>query len=141
MLQEVRTCSSPDSFNESTKYRKFEHRFHWSENTENRSPWVRQRTKEITDHVNGLFETQEHEMSGKNSEDVCQEDSKTEITREDNGETDDDDDGITYEMASAFCDSFFGPDNVDTSKNQCSSLSNGLKWTRLYKKLVNYGQL
>lgn len=135
MLQEIR--APPNAFNESVKYHTFEHRFHWSENIENHSPWVRQRTKEITDHVNGLFETQKHNISEKDSESISQF-SKAETAVENPSETDDDD-GITYEMASALCNSFMEPDKRNAPENQCSS--DELKWTRLYQKLVNYGQL
>jgi hypothetical protein len=88
--------------------------------------------------VNGLFETQKREISKKDSENISQ-CSEVETAGQDHSETDDDDDGITYEMASALCDSLIKPDKRNASENQCPS--DELKWTRLYRKLVNYGQL
>ncbi|VVC39618.1 Hypothetical protein CINCED_3A025068 [Cinara cedri] len=115
----------------------FEHRFHWSENIEYCSPWVEDRSREIFNHVNeiGLFGAQREEIGhdDKNISDISKDDS---IRDDCTSETDD---GITYAVASRFCDILMKHNKTtdDKSKCQCSS-DEQFKWTKLYEKLGNY---
>jgi len=114
-----------------------EHRFHWSENIEYCSPWVRYRAKEIADYVNGLYEAKKKSEILENNTEKIHEDLKSELVHEDCSETNDD---ITYEIASKLCDTFLKHDETNMSKNQCSN-DEHFKWSKLYQKLINYGQL
>lgn len=114
-----------------------EHRFHWSENIEYCSPWVRQRAKEIANHVNGLFEVKKKSEESENDSEKIHKDLKSEVVYEDCGEIDDD---ITYKIASKLCDTFLKHDETNVSDNQCPD-GEHFKWSNLYQKLINYGQL
>lgn len=112
----------------------FEAIFHWSENIEHRSPWVKDRSIEIANYVNGLFETKERETSKSGSNDVSK-DIETEVVSEDCGETDD---NITYEVASRLCDALVKQNETKKSERNPCSPDEHLKWTHLYQKLVKY---
>ncbi|XP_003246208.1 uncharacterized protein LOC100569697 [Acyrthosiphon pisum] len=117
-----------------------EHRFHWSENIEYCSPWVRQRAKEIADHVNGLglFDVKKKSEVSENDSKQIHKDLKSEVVNEDSEEINDD---ITYKIASKLCDTFLKHDETNTSdNNQCPNDEN-FKWSRLYQKLIHYKQL
>jgi len=114
-----------------------EHRFHWSENIEYCSPWVRHRAKEIADHVNGLFEVKKKFEVSKNDSNKVHKDLKSEVVHEDRDEIDDD---ITYKIASKLCDTFLKHDESNMSDNQCPN-DKHFKWSKLYQKLIHYGQL
>jgi len=102
---------------------------------------VRHRAKEIADHVNGLglFEAEKKsEVSENDSKKIHHKDLKSEVVHEDSEEIDDD---ITYKIASQLCDTFLKHDETNVSdNNQCSNDEN-FKWSKLYQKLINYGQL
>jgi len=114
-----------------------EHRFHWSENIEYCSPWVRHRSKEIANHVNKLFEAKKKSEILENDSKKIQTDLKSEIIDKDCGEIDN---NITYEIASKLCDTFLKHDETNVLNNQCLS-DKHFKWSNLYQKLINYGQL
>lgn len=145
MQDERRNASA---LNDRPVYRQFEHRFHWSENIEQSSPWVRQRTKEIFNHVNSLLDTQNRDMSRSGPRKTSG-NSEANVVRGNcvGGETDDDDDSgvITYEIARKVCDTMMKRDETEdkvlSPQCQCSSNNGCFKWTELYTKLVNYGQL
>jgi len=115
-----------------------EHRFHWSENIEYCSPWVRYRAKEIANHVNGLFEAKKKSEVPENDSKKIHKDLKPEVVDKDCGEIDDD--IITYEIASKMCDTFLKHDETNVSDNYCLK-DEHFKWSNLYQKLINYGQL
>lgn len=123
--------------NNHPKYRQFEQQFHWSQNIEHCSPWVRQRSKEIYNHVSGLLEQRKTEVSEELSEEISNdlfaENQETDIVRDESSITND---GITYEIASKLCNTFIKHDETNTTENLCSCDDN-FKWTKLYQKLVN----
>lgn len=128
-------------------YRQFVHRFHWSENIEHSSPWVRHRTREIFNHVSKLLETQKRDTSEIGGQKTFG-NSAANAVRGNGvvGETDDDDSAmVTCELASKLCDAIVKHDEtggkVLSPQRQCSRNDGRFKWTELYTKLVNRGQL
>lgn len=125
------------------QYCHFQHRFHWSENIENGSPWVRHRTKEIFDHVNskGLFDAQRQETLSNGPGEISL-GSTSDTACDDCDETCG---YITYEVASKLCGSLKkhnnnNNNNIIISESRCP-LSEHFKWTKLYRELVNHGAL
>jgi len=124
-----------------------EHRFHWSENIEYCSPWVRHRAKEIADHVNGLglFEVKKKSEVSENDSNKMHKELKSEVVHHEDTEEINDD--ITYKIASKLCNTFLKHDetNVWNNNNQCPNYQclndENFKWSKLYQKLINYGQL
>jgi len=101
---------------------------------------VRHRAKEIADHVDGLglFEVKKESELSENDSKKMHNDLKSEVVHEDSEKIDDD---ITYKIASKLCDTFLKHDETNVlDNNQCPNDEN-FKWSKLYQKLINYGQL
>jgi len=104
---------------------------------------VRHRAKEIANHVNGLFEVKKKsEVSEKDSKKTHKDLKSAEVVHEDRDEIDDD---ITYKIASKLCDTFLKHDETNVSDDQCPNYQclndEQFKWSKLYQKLINCGQL
>lgn len=98
---------------------------------------MRHRAKEIANYVNGLNKVQKKSEVLENDTEKIPQGLKSEVVREDCSETDD---NITYEIASKLFDTFLKHDETNESKNQCTN-DEHFKWSKLYQKLINYGQL
>lgn len=131
------------------KYCQFTHKFHWSKNIDHGSEWVKHRTREIAEHVSKLFPDDTHETPNTRSDETTRDTGSDVVDRyHDRGidETgDDQNDDVTYELASKFYDTLARDDRTkrDDGKtgnrkpeSRCTSNEQG-KWAELYKKFVD----
>ncbi|XP_050529710.1 uncharacterized protein LOC126899156 [Daktulosphaira vitifoliae] len=118
------------------KYPTYEQRFHWSENIDHRSPWVRHRAKEIWENANELFKFSDLNKKESLLQNIPLD--ETNINTEFNNDINtsiDENDEIIFKIAEKLCKSL--PDYKSTSNQWLKN--NDLKWTLMYQKLVKYG--